>query len=235
MKKVNFFMFYLIISYVGLISSHAFAQKILPEDLSLRIHNYVYDIYSQENTNELTKIQVSQPKIDSRLQMNECSSEIELKLLKSNNNRHVNVKVSCLHPTPWQIYVPLKVAKLSPVLVSASNLSKGTLLDTSNTKVSYIPEHKIRGATLASNENIIGTKLKRNMQKDNAIYHSYLCTVCKGDMVTIIADSPVFNIKTEGTALTSGNQGEQVSVRNNRSGKVISARVNSVNKVVINL
>jgi len=42
-------------------------------------------------------------------------------------------------------------------------------------------------------------------------------------------------IKTAGVALTNGSQGEQVKIKNTKSGRVINARVQAVNKVVINL
>ena len=73
------------------------------------------------------------------------------------------------------------------------------------------------------------------MQKDSAIYSNNVCIVCKGEMVTILANSSSFQIKTNGTALSDGTVGEQVRIKNNRSGKVISARVKAINKVVINL
>jgi flagella basal body P-ring formation protein FlgA len=62
-----------------------------------------------------------------------------------------------------------------------------------------------------------------------------ICLVCKGESVTIIAKSNDFMIKTIGKALSDGSKGEEVKVRNSKSGRIINARVESVNKVIINL
>ncbi len=234
MKKVSFFIFYLIISYFILNSSSVLAQKLSTQELELYIKNYVYDIFVQESTDPLVKVEVTRPKISSRTEFHECNDDIELDVIH-NNGRNINIKASCTKPSAWRIYTPLKVSRLLPVLMSATNLNKGSLLTSDNTKISYIEEHKIRGATLNNNYGILGAKIKRNLQKENAIYNSYICTVCKGDTVTIIATSSGFNIKTEGTALANANINEQIKIRNNSSGKVVSARVKSINKVVINL
>lgn len=235
MKKITFFSFYLTLSLFCLFISTVYANEISAKDIELRIQQHVEAIYLEKSKSKNTRIHVSKPKIDSRIQINECNSELHLNILENKNSRNINVKISCLLPNPWKIYVPVKVSTLSPVLVSVNNLSKGTILDDKNTKIDYIEEHKVRGAILTDNKSVFGAKLKRNLQKGKPIYNNQVCVVCKGEMVTILADSSLFNIKTDGTALSNGTIGEQINVRNNRSGKIVSARVKSLNKVVINL
>jgi flagella basal body P-ring formation protein FlgA len=53
--------------------------------------------------------------------------------------------------------------------------------------------------------------------------------------VTIIAKSANFNIKTAGVALQNASFGEQVKVKNTRSGRTITAQVKAINQVIINL
>ena len=59
--------------------------------------------------------------------------------------------------------------------------------------------------------------------------------VCKGDNVTIYAKTRTLTIKTTGVALQDGNVGEQIRVRNQKSGKTISARVKDVESVEVNI
>ena len=42
-------------------------------------------------------------------------------------------------------------------------------------------------------------------------------------------------IKTQGTALSSGNINQQIKVKNARSGRVITPKISAVNQVTINL
>jgi len=82
---------------------------------------------------------------------------------------------------------------------------------------------------------VIGSKAKRKISKGRAITRKNICMVCKGDNVSIIAHSKHFVIKTLGVALSNGSLGDQIRIKNVRSGKIISAKVKAINKVVINL
>lgn len=68
-----------------------------------------------------------------------------------------------------------------------------------------------------------------------AINLQHICMVCKGDLVTIFAKTGTLTIKTTGFALQDGNVGEQIRVKNQKSGKTISARVQDVKSVAVNL
>ena len=228
--------------------SNVFALFVLFLLFPLQVNSKIYEANEIENlvkqyaetkyialADENEKISISTPEIDPRITINECDSKLEVNILENNNSRNINVKISCELPEFWQMFLPLKIKRLLPVLVAASNLNKGSVLDHDNTEVLYIEEHKIRGETLSDNTQILGAKLKSNIQKGSAVYSNNICLVCKGEEVVIIASSDVFEIKTEGTALTNGTIGQQVKIKNNRSGKVISGRVDAINKVVINL
>ena len=58
---------------------------------------------------------------------------------------------------------------------------------------------------------------------------------CEGDNVTIYATTRTLTIKTTGVALQDGNIGEQIRVKNQKSGKTISARVKDVESVEVNI
>jgi len=42
-------------------------------------------------------------------------------------------------------------------------------------------------------------------------------------------------IKTQGTALSSGNLNQQIRVKNSRSGRIIKPKISAMNQVTINL
>ena len=226
--NLSLFLTLMVISFCGACASYtlkdieALAQKKLEE-------KYL----TPENIDH--KISISEPKLDPRIQIKDCNSELIVNILENQNSRNINVKISCDSPSTWQIYLPIKITKLLPVLIVSTNLNKGSILDNSNTEIKYIPEHKIRGETLSSFTHVDGAKLKRNLQKGYAIYRKNICIVCKGDKVSIIAKSNDFQIKTDGTALTSGTMGQSVKIRNTRSGKVVTGQIKALNKVVINL
>ena len=234
MKKITFLSLLSTLTLFCLLSGQVYCKTFSHEEIEKLAKTSVEAQYLSQNNKE-QKISISNPELDPRIHINECNSDLKVNILENQNSRNINVKLSCDDPTNWHIYLTVKVTKLQPVLVAASNIDKGSILDNDNTKITFIEDYKIRGATLNNIEEVLGAKVKRNLQKDSAIYSNNVCIVCKGEMVTILANSSSFQIKTNGTALSNGTVGEQVRIKNNRSGKVISARVKAINKVVINL
>jgi flagella basal body P-ring formation protein FlgA len=58
--------------------------------------------------------------------------------------------------------------------------------------------------------------------------------VCKGDIISIFAKTSTLTIKTQGVALKDGNLGEQIQVKNQKSGKIVSGRVKDVDSIEVN-
>jgi len=181
------------------------------------------------------KIEISLPEIDPRINIKPCESVLKANIPENNNGRNVNVKVYCEDKTPWQIFIPVKVSQEILVLVTQNVLSRGTVIDETNTVTKYINVNRIRGETLDSVALVSGGRLKRRLSKGAVVSPRNICLVCKGETVTIIAKSNDFMIKTVGIALSDGSKGEQVKIKNSKSGRTINARVQSVNKVIINL
>jgi len=200
------------------------------------IENFAKETIQQHLINRAKgKVTIQVAKIDPRVKLSNCKNQLIANIPEKFNGRNVNVKISCTDPISWSIYLTAKITTVIAVVVAKKSISEGTLLDDSNITSTYIDSYKIRGTFVGDINKVKGTKAKRKIIKDHLITLINTCTVCEGSQVTIIAQSKQFTIRTNGEALESGNIGEQISVKNNRSGKVINARVNAINKVVINL
>lgn len=173
--------------------------------------------------------------IDPRVKLNVCKIPLEAKIPENFNSRNANIKISCDDSTPWHIYLAVKINTQLPVIIASKSISKGTLLTANNTRLAYIDSYKLRGSYINDANAIVGSKAKRNITRNKPITRKYICMVCEGQSVSIIAKSTNFTIKTNGKALNSGNIGDQIRVKNSRSGKTVTAQVNAINKVLINL
>ena len=181
------------------------------------------------------KISVSAAKLDPRIIIKSCDQNLQANIPDINNSRNVNVKITCEGSTPWNLYVPVKVAVNAPVVVAKFAIDRGSMLTPDNIHVAYVDEKRLRGEAIANPNSLYGAKAKRNIVKGKSISPNHVCSVCKGDSVTLIASSSSFNIKTSGTSISNGHLGDKVRVKNNRSGKLVTGRVTGVNKVTINL
>ena len=173
--------------------------------------------------------------IDSRIIIKPCSIPLTANIPDNYSSRNVNVKISCDSSKPWHIFLPVKVTTTVPVLATKFKINKGTLLDKSNIGVEWRELSRIRSEILDDIDLIIGARSKRTLSQGAIITKRAICVVCKNENVTIIAKSEDFMIKTAGVALKSATFGEQVKVKNIRSGRTINAQVNAINQVVINL
>ena len=181
------------------------------------------------------KVDISVSAIDPRIKIKPCISILKANIPEKHNGRNVNVKVYCEDAIPWQLFIPVRISQEIQVLVTTNILAKGTVIDNTNTVIEYININRIRGESIDNVELVTGGRLKRRLAKGAVVSPRNICLVCKGEVVTIIAKSTDFLIKTGGLALTSGSKGEQVRIKNSKSGRIINARVQAVNKVVINL
>ncbi|MDT0602885.1 flagellar basal body P-ring formation chaperone FlgA [Thalassotalea castellviae] len=173
--------------------------------------------------------------IDSRITLKPCAIPLTANIPDNYSSRNVNVKISCESSTPWHLFLLVRVTVTVPVLATKYKINKGTILDKSNIMVEWRELNSIRSEILDDIDLIIGARSKRTLSQGAIITKRAICVVCKNENVTIIAKSDNFMIKTAGIALKNATFGEQVKVKNTRSGRTINAQVNAINQVVINL
>ena len=93
----------------------------------------------------------------------------------------------------------------------------------------FMDEILLRGDTFSDTAPLVGSRLKRDLRAGQPVRQNQICVVCRGDKVEIQALTGGMQIKTQGTALQDGSFGEAIRVENNRSKRVIQARITSYN------
>lgn len=188
---------------------------------------------------ENAKVQVTPQSIDSRLSPPPCYPPILVELATDREiSRNNTVKISCNTPTldyPWQIYLSVRVEILYPVVVAKKVLSPGSLIFPNNMQIAYIEQHSLRGQYFTNIDAISGIRIKRRIAKDMPILSSNLCFVCKGDPVSIFAKTEGLEIKTSGEAMSDGNIGDTIRVRNSNSNKELDAQVTGIGQVEVRM
>jgi len=181
------------------------------------------------------KLNVEVSPIDPRISLQPCLSPLTANIPEKHNGRNVNVKIVCPDEDSWQLFIPVKIETIVPILVTRMRIAKGTLLDNSNMEVIFKDSSQVRGTVLTDPKVVTGARIKRNLSQGSAITNRNTCFVCKGQPVNIIAKSTSFEIKSFGIALKDGSLGELIPVKNKKSGRVVQGQVNAINQVVINL
>ncbi len=181
------------------------------------------------------KREVSALPLDSRLPTRSCESGLIFNTAPSQSfNRQVPVQIKCDdEKNHWFQYVQVKIELTYPVLVATRMIAKGDAITQNDLAVKYKARHFVRQTSVTDTEHVIGARAKRGIRPGQAINTQLLCVVCKDDKVTIYAKHQSLRVKATGIAQQDGSLGEQIRVKNSRSGKDLHAKVASVGVVEV--
>ena len=230
MSKSKIFIIFSLISIS--LSNFAFGQTMDRVQLQEFVKQFIEENIELPTQGKMT---VSVSPLDPRINIKPCSSPLVVNIPENHNGRNVNVKINCKDTTPWYLFIPAKIHMVVPIVVAKSIISKGSRIDESNVTIEYRDTRRIRGEIIDNPQTVVGTRAKRKLSIGAILTRKNICFVCKGSHVTLIAKSDTLMIKTAGIALKDAGIGEQIRVKNERSGRTVTGRVSAINKVVINL
>jgi len=136
-------------------------------------------------------------------------------------------------PQPWKLNITAQVSIRLPVIVSATHIRRDTRLTAAMLKSQVLTLSR-NEAFATRPEQLIGQRTLRRVRSGqiiNPLQLQPLWLVEEGDAVVIVASKNGLEASMKGEALQNGVKGEQVSVRNISSGKVIQALVTERGKV----
>ena len=233
LKKAKYRYIFSLIAYF-LLSPYVSAQTFSSTQLQEAAESF---ITKQVHKKDNSQLMVKALPIDSRINARQCEDPLSLSTPATPPfNRQVTVKIQCSSASSrWTLFTHVRIEELFPVVISTQSINKGELISADHLAIEYKAKHFIRANNLQSFSSLLGSRAKRIIREGTSISLPQICMVCKGDMVTIYAKTRTLTIKTSGQALQDGNVGEQIRVKNQKSGKTISARVKDVESVEVNI
>lgn len=156
-----------------------------------------------------------------------CTTSVEVDWRGQDLSSRLTPKVSCVSEG-WQLYVPVSVAIHLPVVVTAGNLDRGHRLTAADLRMQNTDIASLRQGYFETTEDLIGYQLARSVNSGQVIT-PYIAEppmlVDRGDRVYILSHSGPLSVRTLGEALREGRAGEQIPVRNLRSGETVHAYI----------
>lgn len=178
------------------------------------------------NRHPNSQLSITALPLDTRIKTRTCQRELQVSAANPiNTNRQSTIKIKCLDQNNWQVFVHVKQLELVEVITAAKGISKGQRITAQHLTSKQVAKHLTRSNQFKSSTNLIGSRSKRNVRAGQTINYNYICTICKGDKITILASFKGMTIKTQGEALEDGRIGDNISIRNVKSKKKIQARV----------
>ena len=185
---------------------------------------------------EGTRIDYSILQLDSRLALAPCPAPLATELSGQNRIGRVNIKVSCPEENRWSLYVPADIGLFRPVVVNSSPIAKGSALQRDQLRLREMNISQISGEYFTRYDDVVGLVARRPLNPDEPVLAQQLeppVVVRRGESVFMTAKSGTLLVRMPGVALTDGREGEQIPVRNQRSQRVVDARVTGPGQVEV--
>ena len=224
----------------GYSQAHA-ADLTLPEELIGATEGFlefmVEDYLQRSEITARHEIQVNP--LDPRLRLAACDSDLTQSLESpAQPVGRVTVRVSCEGSTPWAVFVPAQVRIFRPVVVVKTALRRDSIIGAGDVALVEQDVSLLNRGYVTEVEQVIGRKLTRATRTDQVLTPAMLQlaeAVRRGDQVVISARSGGINVRMQGEALSGGTLGQQISVRNLTSQRVIRARVAGPGQVEVEM
>jgi flagella basal body P-ring formation protein FlgA len=212
-------------------SSLQAASLTLPEELIGATEGFleftVEDYLQRSEIQARHEIQVNS--LDPRLRLAACDSDLTQTLESpAQPIGRVTVRVSCEGTSPWTVFIPAQVRIFRPVAVLKNPLKRDSIIGSTDVAMIEQDIALLNRGYISDPEQAIGKKLTRPLQADQVLTPAVLQlaeSVRRGDQVVITARSGGISVRMQGEALAGGTLGQQISVRNLSSQRVIKAKV----------
>lgn len=220
-------------------SANASAVATLPEQLIGASQEFleqaVAEYLQRGDIQGREEIQISQ--LDPRLRMPLCDQELIVALESpAQPIGRVTLRVRCAGSAPWTVFVPAQVRLFREVVTANRPLKRAAVLGEADLTMAERDVGQLNQGYLSALPQAIGKKLTRPLMPDQVLAPQHVEQaelIRRGDQVVITARTAGINVRMPGEALSDGALGRQISVRNQRSQRVVRARVTGPGQVEV--
>ncbi len=192
---------------------------------------------SQVGNADSNRVVATAGHLDKRLQLPRCTNNIEPYIQNAGRNiGRMVIGVRCDGEKPWNVYLPVKVALIEDVLVTARPLQRGHVLAPGDIVVDQRDVSEVFGGFLSDASAAVGQRLKRSVGSGVVLTPTQIqprILVERGQIVTLTVENSSLNISMQGKALMDGAANQRIRVENTGSGRVVEGLVRSSQHVQV--
>ena len=183
-----------------------------------------------------SRIEIAPGSLDLRLQLAECGQPLRA-LIGGNAqvSSRMTVPVQCPQDGGWTVRVPLQVKVWRTVLVASRPLLRGDGVGAADVHGEERDITRLGYGYVENLDQVAGHSLARAVARGSVLSPGALGgrrMVRAGDHVQMVARLDGIEVRADGIALGSGDNGARLRVRNESSGKVVDGMVSAPGVVV---
>ena len=136
----------------------------------------------------------------------------------------------------FSVWARVRVSAAMPRVVAVDPLVAGKPIGKAQVRLETCDDFPLRNDTARSLEEVIGRIPRRTVRAGLSVLRSDLAEafqVERGDRVEVTAVSGAAQLELEASAEASGRQGDVISLRNPRSGKIFRARIEGKGRAIV--
>lgn len=195
-------------------------------------HNAIYELVKDtvaRNINTSAEYEISVLPLDSQLKLPDCPGALEaVTTTESIKAGRTSIGVRCNAENKWSISISAVIKMYETVMVLSRPVERGDLITSQHLAVEKRDVSKLRGDFATQAEQVENKQAARYLPA-GAILGLKSVTeprlIKRGDKVIISTTQPAFAIRMNGAAMMDGTKGQRIRVKNENSGRIISATV----------
>lgn len=163
--------------------------------------------------------------LDRRLRLKPCNTPLSARFRDDRRTEGaVHVRVECEGDSPWHLHVSATVRVWVDAVAVSTPVARGATLTAQDLTYVKAERSRLYNGYFKSIEEVTGLSAAMPLQNDQIVHARHLRApylVNKGQKVTILARSGQIEIRARGQAMANASQGQNVTVRNMESGRVV--------------
>ena len=167
--------------------------------------------------------------LDNLLKLPECTKPLEVfTTTDSIKAGRTSIGVRCNAEKKWSIFTSAVIKVYETVIVLSRPVQRGDIITRQHLAIEKRDISKLRGDFITQAEQVENKQAARYTQAGAILglrSFSEPLSIKRGDKIIISAIQPAFAIRMNGVAMMDGTKGQRIRIKNENSGRIISATV----------
>lgn len=190
-------------------------------------------------TERAGRTEVEMGALDRRVRLPRCDGQLEGFLPPGGRLAgNTSVGVRCNGSKPWKLYVPARIRLFREVAVADGYLDRNTRIREGQVVMAERDVTAQNRGFITDPARVVGKTLKRTVYDGDVISPGVLDRpklIQRGEQVTIVSRSRVFEVRMQGEALTDGSKGDRIKVKNKKSKRIVEGEVAAQGLIIVQL
>ena len=192
------------------------------------IYEIVKDTVAR-NINTSSEYETTVLPLDSQLKLPECTGALEaFTTTDAIKAGRTSIGVRCNAEKKWSIFTSVVIKVYETVIVLTRPVQRGDIITGQHLAIEKRDVSKLRGDFITQAEQVENKQAARYLEAGAIMgLRSFIepRLIKRGDKIIITSMQPAFAIRMNGVAMMDGTKGQRIRIKNENSGRIISATV----------